>query len=54
MSLADIAFLDVFDRLTTEQKINFNDFSELAGHFEKIKNTPTIKKWMESRPVTQC
>lgn len=34
-------------------KKQLDNYPELKAHYERIANTPNIKKWLETRPVTE-
>ena len=51
LSSADII---MFHTLGIEQvKTQIDSYPELKAHCERIGNIPNIKKWIETRPVTQ-
>ena len=52
MTVADISYFDIQDRLASNlgDCPDINNYPELLGLIEKVKDVPGIKKWLEKRP----
>ncbi|VDI37686.1 Hypothetical predicted protein [Mytilus galloprovincialis] len=53
LSVADLAFFDLMNRLTAKKGDSIFDSSPtMKKHSEKITSIAGVQKWLEKRPVT--